>query len=374
MVYWIYNATDNSCYKSNYTHKHHDKDEVHLPPPEDIVLVGFPIILVIGVLGNVAFLTLIARVKVMRTVTNFYLSNLAIADLLFLVVVSAITLWGFKELPVYEATPFNTNFGCVSYYFFRYLAYFTSISLVTLVSSERYLAICLPLKHRLMNNRQRSGVLTFTAWCVSGVLAIVVALGHGHLSDIQCLPPMDREGRKGYGREEYGRTTKGPSRPPRTFQKCRGITKNIYLASNLIQIIPFCLALILNIILYTKIIMKLKKPSPENDNKENNKRGKIQVMRMLIINAVAFFLCLAPRQFVLGHDVTFHKKAAGSTVNYVLYTADMLNILNSAINPILYGLASPSYRRGFMKAFGLTRAKVAPVAIQDQGQATQATQ
>ena len=358
MKYWIYNATDNSCNGSNYTDEYQDK-EVHHPPPEGIVLVGFPIILVIGVLGNVAFLTLVARVKVMRTVTNFYLCNLAIADLLFLVVVAAITLWGFGVAPVYEATPFRTNFGCASYYFFRHLAYFTSIALVTLVSSERYLAICLPLKYRLMNNRQRSCVLTCTAWCVSGVLAIVVALGHGQLSDIQCLPlpPMHRN-----GSEEYGTF--------QTFHKCRAITYNIYYTSQLIQTIPFCLALIINVILYTKIIMKLKKPSPENDNKENNKRGKIQVMRMLIINAVAFFLCLAPRQFLITQDVINHKVGnPGSTVNYVLYTADMLNILNSAINPILYGLASPSYRRGFMKAFGLTRAKVAPVTIQDQGQA-----
>ena len=41
-----------------------------------------PMIFVIGILGNMAFFLLLARVKAMRTITNFYLANLAAADIM----------------------------------------------------------------------------------------------------------------------------------------------------------------------------------------------------------------------------------------------------------------------------------------------------
>ena len=40
-------------------------------------------------------------------------------------------------------------------------------------------------------------------------------------------------------------------------------------------------------------------------------------------------------------------------------------MLDSAVNPILYGVASPSYRRGFLKAFGLGKNQVE--LMEDQG-------
>ena len=38
----------------------------------------------------------------------------------------------------------------------------------------------------------------------------------------------------------------------------------------------------------------------------------------------------------------------------------ILVMVNSAINPFLYGVASPSYRRGFLKAFGFARGQIDP--------------
>ena len=48
-----------------------------------LITVLFPIIFTFGIIGNVAFLTVVALVKEMRTLTNFYLANLAVADLLY---------------------------------------------------------------------------------------------------------------------------------------------------------------------------------------------------------------------------------------------------------------------------------------------------
>ena len=48
-----------------------------------MISVIFPIIILVGIFSNSGFLFSIARVRDMRTITNFYLANLAGADLLF---------------------------------------------------------------------------------------------------------------------------------------------------------------------------------------------------------------------------------------------------------------------------------------------------
>ena len=65
------------------------------------------------------------------------------------------------------------------------------------------------------------------------------------------------------------------------------------------------------------------------------------------------------KEGILDHKDTENE---GHHETKFLYTVIMLKMLNSAINPILYGLASPSYRRGFLKAFDLT-SKVEPTEV-----------
>ena len=52
----------------------------------DIALVTtvYPVTATIGLLTNLAFLVTVLRVKYMRTLTNVYLSSLAISDIMFL--------------------------------------------------------------------------------------------------------------------------------------------------------------------------------------------------------------------------------------------------------------------------------------------------
>ena len=58
-----------------------------------VVKAFIPVVFVIGSLGNVAFFLLIARVKTMRTTINFYLANLAAADLMLLSLETSVHSW-----------------------------------------------------------------------------------------------------------------------------------------------------------------------------------------------------------------------------------------------------------------------------------------
>ena len=141
------------------------------------------IIFAVGVTGNVIFLLSVIRVKALKTVTNFYLANVAVADLLFLHLETSHAIWEYKE----KASPLTTNVGCGLFYFTYYLSFFASILLITLVTLERYFAICHPLKHRQMNNKKRSVILTIITWFVAAVFAVLVSLRFGKLKKLCIL-------------------------------------------------------------------------------------------------------------------------------------------------------------------------------------------
>ena len=76
-----------------------------------------PILFVIGVFENAAFFLLLARVKTMRTITNFYLANLATADLMIFTLQTMFHLWSYRNSIVTMTHPFHTSFGCISFFF-----------------------------------------------------------------------------------------------------------------------------------------------------------------------------------------------------------------------------------------------------------------
>ena len=62
-----------------------------------------PCVAVFGVISNVSFLIVVWRLKQMRNSTNFYLANLAVADMLFLVTASTHTILNYLDSPIRNA-------------------------------------------------------------------------------------------------------------------------------------------------------------------------------------------------------------------------------------------------------------------------------
>ena len=73
-------------------------------------------------------------------------------------------------------------------------------------------------------------------------------------------------------------------------------------------------------------------------------------------NSIIFLCCLAPNMLSVLQTNVFPKLLFEDALS----TSFILVMVNSAINPFLYGVASPSYRRGFLKAFGFARGQIDP--------------
>ncbi|XP_022243515.1 trissin receptor-like [Limulus polyphemus] len=115
-------------------------------------------------LGNLLVILIVAFHKRMRTVTNFFLVNLAVADLcvgLFCV---------YQNLYNYLTTSWSLgNFLCKMYHFVQSLSYTTSIGILTVICIERYIAIVLPMWKKRIITLRRLRFVIIIVWLVSAV-------------------------------------------------------------------------------------------------------------------------------------------------------------------------------------------------------------
>ncbi|XP_075738016.1 LOW QUALITY PROTEIN: cholecystokinin receptor type A [Rhipicephalus microplus] len=350
-----------------------------LPDATDLIVrVGlYAVIFVFAVVGNVLVLVTLVQNKRMRTVTNVFLVNLAVSDLLLGVLCMPFTLIG--------SLLRNFVFGELMCKFIPYLqAVSVSVSVWTLVSisMERFFAIVRPLQSRRWQ----------TVSHAYRVIAVIWALSLIHVAPIAVLSQLI---------------------PTRTagHQKCRELWPsdeaekgfNLYLDSVLLV-----LPLLIMIFVYAIIVRTLhpyevsrtgqrqheqflQRPVEPHrtggnglrrdhdvDDQERGLRALVKrrpvsgaagarlqprkdaglrgsVIRMLFVVVVEFFVCWTPLYVV--HTWSLYDPDAvydwlGSAGVSVVH---LLAYASSCSNPITYCFMHHKFRQGFLAAVGCRR-------------------
>lgn len=116
----------------------------------------------VGVSGNVVTVLLIGRYRDMRTTTNLYLGSMAVSDLLILLGLP------FDLYRLWRSRPwvFGPLLCRLSLYVGEGCTYATLLHM-TALSVERYLAICRPLRARVLVTRRRVRALIAALWAVA---------------------------------------------------------------------------------------------------------------------------------------------------------------------------------------------------------------
>ena len=306
----------------------------------------YPVIFTIGILTNTAFLFTVARIPQMRTTPNFYLVNVACADLILILTKGINSFYRYIwSSDIRRAVPYKSAASCALIYSLAYLGFYASICLVTLISIERFLAICLPLKHRMMNNKGHAIKMVCGAWFVAiAFLGLSVPYHSSHYYFCIIWP------------------AKWQHRLPVVMNICTSSHEAFSYIIVFAQIIPFALAFILNTVLYFLIIRRLSnrdvaKGGEKGDQQKQADKVRNAVTRMLIITGIVFFLCLAPFQFynlyLLMVEFADGKQLFDPDKMAVLaYVSRILDLVNSSVNPIIYSATNPRYRQAFLVAFG----------------------
>ncbi|XP_077988076.1 neuromedin-U receptor 2-like [Glandiceps talaboti] len=277
-------------------------------------------ILLVGLLGNVAFMYVAIRVRWMRTVTNYYLMNLCLADITFLVgnvPIEVAGLYGAKLCPI--ANCFLTTL-------LLYLCQYVGMFSITILSIERYYAICCPLTSKKLSSKSRSRKLLIVAWVAATLLSVLFC--------VTCVfkDRMDRPYR---------------------------------ILSMVVQTLPLVASMIIVLFLYLFIGRQVANSTqaeavPCRGTRQRKERK--QVVNLLIITAVIFFLSFGPYQGFLMYfnliDMGLVPISGNTDFKKYVQTFYMTNAffitllyVNSAINPIIYNVTSSKYRQAFKEAF-----------------------
>ena len=294
----------------------------------------------IGILAILVFLLVVIINNHMQTITNFYLVNLAIADTVFLASTGVTTYLrhiGVDACTAAFADGYYASFQkCLAKTVITHITYFASIGFITLVAYERFMAVCFPLQAHMIRSKKRTALLLFAVWSLSVICAVVcTAIIGGALHT--CI---DWPGRIAY------------STAPEQLYACFTSNPIKRMVFAILQAIPFTIALAFNVTFHINIFLRLQRRiATHQDQEEQNSRTNRQITQMLAINSFAFFICLAPNQIaILSYNVG--KYALNEYWNLIFRC---LELVNSAVNPFIYGIINSNYRKALCETFRIKK-------------------
>ena len=291
------------------------------------------------------FLFVIFRIPKMRSATNIYLVHLALADLLYLSLSAFFDIWRYRVSPMAHHIPFTNSPECFSYFTVTNTGYFASIALVTMVSLERYLALCHPMKHLKIRGRRLTNRMTVICWLLGLVFAGLTTPAITILR-VDCLQWPDNDMYQGF---------------PSTRSYCGAIQPWVPYYTEPLLNVPWLLAMVGNIYMYVRIIQMLNKRRGANGHATKKWLGlqiRNQVAKMLIVNGVIFFLCQTPYRVIslsywvclmAGIPDPLYDALGGAS----LWISIIPQLINTTVNPFIYGVMNAQYRTALFQAFHL---------------------
>ncbi|KAL7859833.1 hypothetical protein SRHO_G00149800 [Serrasalmus rhombeus] len=275
----------------------------------------YGLICAVGLAGNTAVICVIARAPGMKSVTNVFILNLAIADDLFALVLPAsiaehvLRRWPFGEL------------ACRAVLSIDHYNIFSSVYFVALMSADRYAVVASALRSRRVARRTRG-----LAWALSAcVWALVVLL----VAPFTFFAGM------------Y--VSPGDDRPSCVLTLPR--PEAFWFAATRIYtlVLSFVLPVSIICVLYGLMLCKLRRASGKALDKV---KRKVTVMVSVVL--AVCLLCWTP--FHLSTVVALTAELPNTPLLAgVSYFITCLSYANSCLNPFLYAFLDPSFRREFRK-------------------------
>lgn len=284
-----------------------------------------------GIVGNLIICIVIIRHPSMQTATNYYLFNLAVSDMIYL-------LFGlpFEILLVWHQYPWL--FGLPFCKFRALMAEACSyVSVLTIVafSMERFLAICYPLHSYAMSGFKRAVRIIATIWLISLMSATPFAY-YREIEYIRYPPPN------------------GTEVPESSLCRALSTPSGLYETST---IVFFAIPMLIIIVLYAQMAFEIRLRSKQSNANElgirsaNAKQTKSRraIIKMLAVVVLTFFISWAP--FHAQRVVSLYGRGRWKNldlINFYLYKiSGFFYYFSCTINPIIYNMMSQRYRLAF---------------------------
>ncbi|XP_071516329.1 neuromedin-U receptor 2-like [Panulirus ornatus] len=296
--------------------------------------VVYSVIAVGGVLGNALTCLVVARNHSMRTSTNYYLVNLAVADLLTFCLVLPVDMY---QMWVQYPWPWGDAACKVRAVVPETLAHISVLTILA-VSVERYVAITDPVYARTTHTMSRTARVLPVIW----LIAFLAATPWGYYQKVNVLPGP------------WGSVVAESAWCAIPFHDTSTTWSWLMWVSS---VGAFILPMTILVTLYCRIgvVLSIDPPSRTPAAGAAAMHSRRLGIRMLVAVVAAFFLCWAPfhAQRLLFVIVTGYGNWTPSlrTVNTnFYYCTGICYYLNSAVNPILYSVMSVRFRMAFRRS------------------------
>ncbi|CAI5455818.1 unnamed protein product [Caenorhabditis angaria] len=274
---------------------------------------------IIGIPANIFVLAAIVYFRDMRTISNIYIFNLAVADLLFLLGVPIVV---FSQSANGDWTLGVTM--CKSFISGNAVSQFASAVFIAILSFDRFLAVCRPLTSSSLRTPQAAIALSITAWAMVifetiplMVFVDVVKINLGHHVKKTCILYL--------GEQKYLDLSNDSDDEIETVEQNMMMSRRFFIS-------------------YTFALTATRK-----------KTTKVTIMGLAIV--ISYTHCLLPFwlvQWFIELNLFSGNPFALVSVSHFAYA---LQYINSAANPFLYVFLSDSFKKNISKLMNSTRSE-----------------
>ncbi|XP_048873091.1 neuropeptides B/W receptor type 2-like [Brienomyrus brachyistius] len=312
-----------ACYNSIFFNSTNctSSDQFLLNPDFYVILpIFYSVICAVGLTGNTAVIYVILKAPKMKTVTNLFILNLAIADDLFTLVLPIniaehlLQYWPFGEVL------------CKMILSIDHYNIFSSIYFLTVMSVDRYLVVLATVRSKRTPFRtyRAARIVSLCVW----LLVILIVLPFTIFAGVY-INPDDTE-RKSC-------VLSFPTPESLWFKASRIYTLLLGFA------IPvFTICLLYAIMLYRLRNMRL------NSNAKALDKAKKKVTVMVFIVLAVFLFCWTPFHLSTIVALTTDLRTTPFLIG-ISYFITSLSYANSCLNPFLYAFLDDSFRKAFRK-------------------------
>lgn len=287
----------------------HGSDE--LMPFNVLTAVIYSIVFIVGILGNTLVIYVVIRYTKMKTVTNLYILNLALADELYIL---GIPFLGTNSVLSYW--PYG-DFFCKLYMTADAMSQFASTFCLTVMSIDRYLAVVHPIRSAKWRKPQVAKILNGVVWVVSFLIVLPVTI----YSNVQ---------------EEFNTCNI-------TWPEPHELQSIIFILYT--SILGFFGPVVVISLCYLLIVIKVRSAGVRAGLTKRRKSER-KVTRMVVIIVLVFVLCWLPFFTTNLVNLVYIIPENNAAVYFFLV---ILTYVNSCANPILYGFLSENFKKSFQK-------------------------
>ncbi|NXI15341.1 NPFF2 protein, partial [Irena cyanogastra] len=312
---------------------------LHQPSVAAVFITSYTLIFLLCMVGNGGVCFIVLWSKHMRTVTNLFILNLAVSDLLVGLFCMPTTLLD----NIIAGWPFG-SLVCKMSGMVQGISVSASVFTLVAIAVDRFRCIVHPFKQKL--TVPTAMAIVAVIW----VLAVAIMCPSAVLLQVQ--------------EEKHFRVLLGSGNATRPVFWCREewpdpAMRKIYTTVLFANIYLAPLSLI--VIMYARISVSLSHAAVPGAGKRSQEqqrsvcRRKRKAIQMLIVVTLLFALSWLPLwTLLLLSDYASLSDFQLQLINIYIYPlAHWLAFFNSSINPIIYGFCNENFRRGFQAVFQL---------------------